>query len=131
MRKNCKVINTSHAPEAIGTYSQGIHLGNIIYFSGQIGLNPSSMELETTFEDQLAQTLSNIKGLLESEGLNTNHIIKTTIFLTDLSEFPKVNKAYEEFFSKPFPARSCVEVSALPKEAQIEIEVIAAKDGSI
>ena len=131
MRENCKITSTDLAPKAIGTYSQGIHLDNTIYFSGQIGLNPSSMELEPTFEEQLAQTLSNIKGLLESEGLNTNHIIKTTIFLTDLSQFPKVNKAYEEFFSKPFPARSCVEVSALPKEAQIEIEVIAAKDGSI
>jgi 2-iminobutanoate/2-iminopropanoate deaminase len=131
MRENCKIVQTNLAPEAIGTYSQGIHLGGAIYFSGQIGLNPSSMKLKETFEAQLAQTLTNIKGLLESEGLTTNHVIKTTIFLTDLSQFPKVNKAYEDFFSKPFPARSCVEVSALPKEAQIEIEVIATKDGSI
>ncbi len=131
MRENCKITDTDLAPKAIGTYSQGIHLGNIIYFSGQIGLDPTSMELSPLFEEQLAQTISNIKGLLKSEGLSTNHIIKTTIFLTDLSQFPKVNKAYEELFSKPFPARSCVEVRALPKEAQIEIEVIATKDVSI
>ena len=125
MRDKCKIIQTELAPKAIGTYSQGINLGGVIYFSGQIGLNPSSMELGSTFEEQLAQTLTNIEGLLKAEGLTTDHIIKTTIFLTTLAEFPKVNKAYEEFFSKPFPARSCVEVSALPKEAQIEIEVIA------
>ena len=94
-------------PRQSAPHSQGINLGNIIYFFGQIGLNPSSMELGPTFEDQLAQTLSNIKGLLESEGLNTNHIIKTTIFLTDLSEFPKVNKAYEEFFQSLFRQELC------------------------
>jgi 2-iminobutanoate/2-iminopropanoate deaminase len=86
------------------------------------------MELGTGFEKQLDQTLENIRGLLKAEDLTTENIIKTTIFLTDLSHFPKVNEAYEKFFSKPFPARSCVEVSALPKGALIEIEVIAAQD---
>jgi 2-iminobutanoate/2-iminopropanoate deaminase len=125
MRTDLKIVNTKMAPAAIGPYSQGIKYGDVYYFSGQIGLIPETMELEKDFKTQLSRTLKNIEGLLKSEGLTTDHIIKTTIFLTDMSNFPKVNELYEHFFSKPFPARSCVEVSKLPKEALIEIEVIA------
>lgn len=128
MRNKLKIVNTDCAPTAIGAYSQGILKNGLYYFSGQIGLVPETMELGTGFEKQLDQTLENIRGLLKAEDLTTENIIKTTIFLTDLSHFPKVNEAYEKFFSKPFPARSCVEVSALPKGALIEIEVIAAQD---
>lgn len=128
MRNKLKIVNTESAPAAIGTYSQGILNNGLYYFSGQIGLVPETMELGSEFEEQLDQTLENIKGLLKAEDLTADNIIKTTIFLTDLSNFPKVNGAYEKFFSKPFPARSCVEVSALPKGALIEIEVIATQN---
>ena len=123
-----KIVNTKNAPAAIGTYSQGVELNGVYYFSGQIGLHPESMELQEGLESQLNQILKNIDGLLAECNITRSHIIKTTIFLTDLSNFGVVNKAYEDFFSAPFPARSCVEVPALPKGALIEIEVLAAKD---
>jgi 2-iminobutanoate/2-iminopropanoate deaminase len=97
------------------------------YFSGQIGLDPETMKLRDTFDEQLTQVMKNIDGLLEECSLNRKQIVKTSIFLTDLNDFAKVNQAYIEFFEKPYPARSCVEVSALPKGALVEIEVIAAK----
>ncbi len=122
-----KIISTNKAPAAVGTYSQGVEFNNTFYFSGQIGLVPETMNLREGFEEQLEQILKNIDALLEECSLTRENIIKTSIFLTDLGEFPKVNKAYENYFSKPYPARSCVEVPALPKGAQIEIEVIAAK----
>ncbi len=122
-----KIIKTDKAPEAIGTYSQGVEYNNVIFFSGQIGLNPDNMQLQEGFENQLKQILDNIDGLLESVNLTRGHIIKTTIFLTDLNMFSKVNDAYKSYFKEPYPARSCVEVSKLPKECLVEIEVIAAK----
>lgn len=120
-----KIIQTDKAPEAVGTYSQGVYVNGTYYFSGQIGLDPKTMELAQGFEAQLNQILKNIDGLLESQDLKREHIIKTTIFVTDLKNFPLVNAAYEQYFSKPYPARSCVEVPALPKGAIVEIEVIA------
>ena len=122
-----KVVSTKMAPEAVGTYSQGMEYGGVTYFSGQIGLDPETMKLQESFEDQVRQTLKNIDALLESQMLNRDHIIKTTIFLTDLTSFDKVNQAYVEYFREPYPARSCVEVSKLPKGAEVEIEVIAGK----
>lgn len=125
LKKN--IINTNKAPAAVGTYSQGVEYNGVYYFSGQIGLVPESMTLKDSFEGQLDQILNNIDGLLDSQGLDRENIVKTTIFLTDLSQFSKVNQAYESYFKTPYPARSCVEVPALPKGALIEIEVIAAK----
>ncbi|EQC47604.1 Rid family detoxifying hydrolase [Bacteriovorax sp. Seq25_V] len=122
-----KIIKTDKAPAAVGTYSQGVEFRDMILFSGQIGLHPETGVLASGFEAQLAQTLANIDGLLESQNLTRDHILKTTIFLTDLSEFGKVNEAYLQYFASPFPARSCVEVPRLPKDALIEIEVIAAR----
>lgn len=121
------IINTDKAPKAVGTYSQGVFFNGVFYFSGQIGLDAKTGELPVSFDDQLDNILNNIDGLLESQGLTRENILKTTIFLTDLSEFSKVNEAYIKFFSTPYPARSCVQVSALPKGAVVEIEVIAAK----
>jgi len=121
-----KIISTDKAPAAVGTYSQGVELNGTFFFSGQIGLDPKLMQMSLTFDGQLEQILKNIDGLLESQGLTRENIIKTTIFMTDLKDFPKVNAAYENFFTQPYPARSCVEVSALPKESLVEIEVIAA-----
>ena len=125
---NWDIVETGQAPSAIGAYSQGIVCGGVYYFSGQIGLDPASMNLQQGFEGELKQILKNIDGLLKSQNLSREHIVKTTIFLTDLGNFSKVNKAYEGFFTRPYPARSCVEVSALPKNAMIEIEVIASKN---
>jgi len=121
------IINTDKAPAAVGTYSQGVFHNGVYYFSGQIGLDPKTGILAHDFDGQLQTILSNIDGLLESQGLDRSHIIKTTIFMTDLGEFAKVNEAYVKYFSAPFPARSTVQVSGLPKGAVIEIEVIAAK----
>ena len=122
-----EIIKTSLAPEAVGTYSQWINLGGLYLFSGQIGLDPQSMNMRETFDQQLDQILKNVDGLLDSCQLKREDIIKTTIFMTDLSKFDRVNKAYTEYFKAPYPARSTVEVSGLPKGAEIEIEVMAAK----
>jgi 2-iminobutanoate/2-iminopropanoate deaminase len=121
------IIDTKKAPAAVGTYSQGVKHGDTFFFSGQIPLNPETMEMPSTFQEQIDQVMNNIDGLLQSQDLNRENIIKTTIFLTDLGNFPIVNKAYEDYFSKPYPARSCVEVSRLPKDCLVEIEVIAAE----
>ena len=120
-----EIIKTNLAPEAIGTYSQGVKHGNVYYFSGQIGLNPETMEMASGFDGQLEQVLKNISGLLESQGLTKENILKTSIFLQDLGDFQKVNTAYESYFSAPYPARSCIQAAKLPKDALVEIEVIA------
>lgn len=122
-----KIISTDKAPAAVGTYSQGVFHNGVFYFSGQIGLDAKTGELASGFDAQLENVLKNIDGLLESQGLNRTNIIKTTIFMTDLSQFGKINDAYTKFFQPPYPARSTVQVSALPKGAVVEIEVIAAK----
>ena len=125
MKKN--IIETNKAPQAVGTYSQGVEYNGVYYFSGQIGINPNTNEMSSDFNEQLTQIMQNIDGLLEHCQITREHIIKTTIFLTDLAKFNLVNDAYVKFFSAPYPARSCVEVPALPKGALVEIEVIAAK----
>ncbi len=120
-----EILNNSPAPAAVGTYSQGAKVDGWYFFSGQIGLDPQSMELAQGFSAQLDRILKNIDLLLESHQLKRSDILKTTIFLTDLNDFSQVNEAYQEFFQAPYPARSTVEVSALPKGALVEIEVIA------
>ncbi len=122
------VIQTEHAPAAVGTYSQGIVFNNFYFYSGQIGLDPQTMQLKDGLTEQLNQIMNNIDALLEASDLTRNHIIKTSIFLIDLNDFSEVNKVYENFFTEPYPARSCVQVSALPKGALVEIEVVAAKE---
>lgn len=122
------IIKTDLAPGAVGTYSQGVELNGTYFFSGQIGIDPKSSELVEGFEAQTEQIMKNIDGLLQSCDLKRENIIKTSIFLTDLGNFSKVNDAYVKYFTEPYPARSCVEVSALPKGALVEIEVIAARD---
>lgn len=122
-----KIINTNKAPAAVGTYSQGVEFNGVSYFSGQIGINPTTNVLAEGFIPQLKQILANIDGLLEAQNLTRNDIIKTSIFVTDLANFGHVNEAYTEYFTAPYPARSCVEVPALPKGAVVEIEVIAGK----
>lgn len=121
------IISTDKAPAAVGTYSQGVFHNGVYYFSGQIGLDAKTGEMPAGFDAQLDNVLKNIDGLLTSQGLTRENIIKTTIFMTDLAQFGKVNEAYTKFFTSPYPARSTVQVSALPKGAVVEIEVIAAK----
>lgn len=121
------IISTDKAPAAVGTYSQGVFFNGVYYFSGQIGLDAKTGEMPGGFDAQLENVLKNIDGLLSSQGLTRENILKTTIFMTDLAQFGKVNEAYTKFFTAPYPARSTVQVSALPKGAVVEIEVIAAK----
>ncbi|MEX0798475.1 MAG: Rid family detoxifying hydrolase [Bacteriovoracaceae bacterium] len=121
------IVKTDLAPAAVGTYSQGVEHKGVYYFSGQIGIDPKTGELQEGFEAQTKQIMRNIDGLLESCSITREHIVKTSIFVTDLGNFSKVNEAYVEYFSEPYPARSCVEVPNLPKGALVEIEVIAAK----
>lgn len=121
------IISTDKAPAAVGTYSQGVLHNGVYYFSGQIGLDAKTGEMANGFDAQLENVMKNIDGLLQSQDLTRANIIKTTVFMTDLAQFGKVNEAYTKFFTAPFPARSTVQVSALPKGAVVEVEVIAAK----
>lgn len=121
------VVKTDKAPGAIGPYSQGIDLGNMIFFSGQIPLNPQTGEMPEGIEAQAKQALENVKGLLESQGLDFSHVVKTTVFLDNMDDFNTVNGIYAQYFVEPYPARSAIEVAKLPKGALIEVEVIAVK----
>ena len=123
---NKKIITTSKAPAAIGPYSQAIRVGEFLYTSGQISLDPNSMELITgNIEVETERVLKNIEAILNADGLRLNNIIKTTVYLTDLSEFGRMNQVYEKFFVETKPARACVQVAALPKGAKVEIDAIA------
>ena len=119
------VIETLDAPQAIGTYSQGIKYGNLVFTSGQIPLNPETGELiNGDFKSEISQVLTNLNAVLKSGGSSLKQAVKLTVFLTDLSYFPQVNEVFKEFFSENPPARSAVEVSALPMNAKIEIEAV-------
>jgi len=119
------VIETLDAPEAIGTYSQGIKSGNLVFTSGQIPLNPETGELiNGDFKMEISQVLTNLNAVLKSGGSSLKKAIKLTVFLTDLSYFPQVNEVFKEFFPENPPARSAVQVSALPMNAKIEIEAV-------
>ena len=123
---NKKTISTSEAPAAIGPYSQAIRIGDFLYTSGQISLDPQSMEMVTgSIEIETEKVLKNIEAILKADGLSFNNVIKTTVYLADLSEFTRMNEVYEKFFSENKPARACVQVAALPKGAKVEIDAIA------
>ena len=121
-----KVINTNQAPAAIGPYSQAIKVGNLVYTSGQIPINPATGNfVEGGIKEQTRQSLTNIKAILEEAGLSMNNVVKTTVFLADMNDFADMNSVYAEFFSEPYPARSAVAVKTLPNGALVEIEVVA------
>ena len=122
-----EVINTNNAPEAIGPYSQGVIVGDFVYTSGQIPLNPVTGELVTDIKLATKQSMENIKAILEEAGTSLNNVVKTSIFLKDLNDFEAVNEVYGTYFIENKPARSCVQVAKLPKDAVIEIEAIAVK----
>jgi 2-iminobutanoate/2-iminopropanoate deaminase len=124
-----KIISTSEAPAAIGPYSQAVGSGNLLFCSGQIPLDPKSGQIVSgDIATQTRRVLDNIGAVLKAEGLTFENIVKTTIFLTDLGDFQTVNETYGSYFKQQPPARSTVQVSALPKGANIEIEVVAVAD---
>ncbi len=121
-------IETEKAPKAIGPYSQGIKAGDLIFTSGQIPINPESGKVECEIiELQTRQVLENLKNVLLSAGSDMSKVIKTTLYIINMDDFPIINEIYSEYFVKPYPSRSCVEVARLPKDALIEIEAIAYK----
>lgn len=121
-----KIIHTHKAPEAIGPYSQAVRIENMVFTAGQIGLDPLSMEIvEGGVEAETRQVLMNLKQVLEAADSGLNYVIKTTVFLRDMSDFPRMNAIYAEFFSENPPARSTVAVQTLPKNVAVEIEAVA------
>ncbi|MCM8901562.1 RidA family protein [Caldicoprobacter algeriensis] len=123
-----KAVHTDKAPAAIGPYSQAIDTGALIYTSGQIPIDPSTGQVVSGgIKEQTAQVLENLKNVLEAAGSSMEKVIKTTVFMKDLSDFSAMNEVYAKYFSEPYPARSCVEVNRLPKDVLIEIEAVALK----
>jgi reactive intermediate/imine deaminase len=117
-----EIISTENAPKAIGTYSQAIKKNNIVFLSGQIGLDPKTMELVDGIENQINQVFKNLLSVIESAGGKKSDIVKLNIFLTDLSNFVMVNEIMEQYFDSPYPARAAVGVAQLPKGALIEAD---------
>lgn len=119
------IIQTDNAPSAIGTYSQAVRHGDIVFLSGQIPLDPATMELvEGEFKDRAHRVFQNIKGVVEAAGGSMDQVLKVNIFLTDLGNFVAVNEVMAEYFAEPYPARAAVGVASLPKGTDIEIEAI-------
>ena len=124
-----KTVNTNKAPAVIGPYSQAIISGNTVFTSGQIPIDPATGEVVNGgIEAQTRRVLENLKAVLEAAGTSMSNVIKTTVFINDMGNFAVVNSIYGEYFSAPYPARSCVEVSKLPKGVEIEIEAVAVID---
>lgn len=121
-----KAIATAAAPSAIGPYSQAIQVGNLLYTSGQIPIDPATGQLvEGGIEEQTRRSLLNVQAILREAGVTMGSVVKTTVFMADMNDFPAMNAVYAEFFTQPFPARSAVAVKSLPKGTMIEIEVVA------
>lgn len=119
-----EIIKTDKAPAAIGAYSQGVAVGNLVFLSGQIPLNPETMELEVGFTAQANRVFANIQALCEASGATLNDIVKLNISLADLSNFAELNEIMGKWFNEPYPARAALQVAALPKQALIEVEAI-------
>jgi 2-iminobutanoate/2-iminopropanoate deaminase len=120
-----KIIQTNKAPQAIGPYSQGIIVNNMFYSSGQIPLTAEGEMISSDIQTETHQVFKNVKAVLEEAGASLETVVKTTVFLKDMNDFAEFNQVYSEYFSAHKPARSCVEVARLPKDAKVEIEVIA------
>lgn len=118
-------VKTDKAPQAIGPYSQGVQTGSLVYTSGQIPAHPASGAIAQGIEMQTRQAIENVKAVLEAAGASLSDVVKTTVFIKDMNDFAKINGIYSEYFTEPYPARSCVEVARLPKDVSIEIEAIA------
>lgn len=122
-----QVISTEKAPAAIGPYSQAIEVNGMVYTSGVIPADPATGEIPAGVEAQARQAFSNLANLLEAAGTSMAQAVKTTVFIKEMNDFGRINEIYAEYFTKPYPARSCVEVARLPKDVLLEIEVIALK----
>ena len=123
-----QVIATTNAPGAIGPYSQAIDCGQFVFCSGQIPVNPATGEIPEGITAQAKQSLENVKALLAAAGLTMDNVVKTTVFLADMSLFAPMNEVYAQAFTAPYPARSAVAVKELPKQVLLEVEVIAVKN---
>ena len=123
-----EIINTKKAPAAIGPYSQAVRVGDLVFTSGQIPIDPSTGEFVSgDIKAQAEQSLKNIQAILNEANMDFSNVIKVNVFLKDMNDFAKVNEVYASYFKEPYPARSCVQVAKLPKDAAVEIEVIAQK----
>ncbi|MCR1950284.1 MULTISPECIES: RidA family protein [unclassified Clostridium] len=120
-----EIISTSKAPSAIGPYSQGIKIGEMVFTSGQIPVNPVTGEVVTEIKAATKQSLENVKAVLEEAGSSLEKVVKVVVFIKDMNDFGQVNEVYAEYFKENPPARSCVEVARLPKDCVIEIEAVA------
>ncbi|MEW6621575.1 MAG: RidA family protein [Bacillota bacterium] len=119
-------IKTNGAPEAIGPYSQAVRIGNLVFTSGQIAINPKTGELVTCcIQRETEQVIENLKAVVEAAGSSLSNVIKTTLFIKNMSDFSLINETYSKYFHNTLPARSCVEVAQLPKNVNIEIEAVA------
>lgn len=122
-----KIIQTENAPKAIGPYSQGIQMGNMLFVSGQLPVNPMNGTISDDIEVQTNQSLENVKAVVLAAGFNMDDIVKTTVYVKDLNQFDRINKVYASFFKQDPPARACIEIARLPKDAGVEIEAVACK----
>jgi 2-iminobutanoate/2-iminopropanoate deaminase len=118
-------ISTNNAPGAIGPYSQAVKMGDFLFVSGQLPIHPGTNEMPESIAQQTKNSLENVKAILEAAGSDLHHVVKTTVFLQDMNTFTQMNEVYQSYFSGNYPARSAVEVARLPKDALVEIEVIA------
>ena len=119
-----KVISTDKAPQAIGTYSQAIAVNGTVYLSGQIGLNPATQAMVEGIDKEIVQVFDNLKAVAEAAGGSLANVVRLTVYLTDLSNFAKVNETMARYFSAPYPARAALGVSALPRGAQVEADAV-------
>ncbi len=122
-----KVISTDKAPAAIGPYSQAIEVNNMVYTSGIIPVDPATGNIPDGSVAQAEQAFTNMKNLLEAAGTSMENVVKTTVFIKEMNDFAAINEVYAQYFTEPFPSRSCVEVARLPKDVMLEIEAIAIK----
>ncbi len=120
-----KKVNTEKSPAAIGPYSQAIKINDMIFTSGQIPFNAEGKLISDDVQEQTRQSLNNVKNILQEGGSSMDNVIKCTVFISNMDDFSKINEVYQEFFSEPYPARSCVEVARLPRDVKVEIEAIA------
>jgi reactive intermediate/imine deaminase len=119
-----KIIHTDQAPKAIGTYSQAVRVGNTVYCSGQIGLDPKTMQMVDGIDAQIRRVFDNLKAVAEAAGGSLNDAVRVTVYLTDLKHFAKVNEIMATYFTEPYPARAAVGVASLPRDALVEIDAV-------